>query len=104
MITHSHPQPGIRLVIRESHSSYDTGQVVSSLKPTVCITKQHEEYCHVIYKDMSHFMLYYHHIWLYVNEIDLHSILEKQVILKYIYMLTLNPFTSGERINSFSYL
>lgn len=48
---------------------------------------------------MNHFMLYYHHIWLYVNEIDLYSILEKQVILKYIYMLTLNPFTSGERIN-----
>lgn len=99
MVTHSHLQPGIRLVIRESHSSYDIGQVVSSLKPTVCITKQHEEYCHVIYKDMNHFMLYYHHIWLYVNEIDLYSILEKQVILKYIYMLTLNPFTSGERIN-----
>ena len=77
MVTHSHLQPGIRLAIRESHSFYDIGQVVSSLKPTVYITKQHERYCHVIYKDMNHLMLYNHHIWLYINEIDLYSILEK---------------------------
>ena len=58
MVTHCHLQPGIRLAIRESHSFYDTGQAVSSLKPTVYITKQHEGYCHVIYKDMHHLVLY----------------------------------------------
>lgn len=60
-----------------------------------CNLQRHESF-HVI---LSSYMD------LYVNEIDLHSILEKQVILKYIYMLTLNPFTSGERklISSLTY-
>ena len=62
MFTHSHLQPGIRLAIRESHSFYDIGQVVSSLKPTVYITKEYEGYCHVIYKGMYPLMLYNHHM------------------------------------------